>query len=130
MSHIVAVVEEELGTFGISFPDLPGCVSHGETLDEVVIKGKQALALHLSGMAEDGDLPQSFRTPAEIRAAEPDWVADNALLLIAIDLPGKSQRINITLDGALLKRVDHAAQLAGQSRSGFIARALSEKIAR
>ena len=129
MATIIAVIEEENGTFGISFPDLPGCVSHGRTMEEILVKGEQVLAFHLEGMAEDGDLPDTFRSLPRIKAEEPEWVAGNLLMLMSVDLPGKAQRVNITIDGNLLKRVDHAAQVAGQSRSGFIASAVSQKMA-
>lgn len=129
MAMIIAVIEEEDGTFGISFPDLPGCVSHGQTMEEVMVKGAQALAFHLDGMAEDGDLPGVFRALERIKAEEPEWVGGNLLILMPVDLPGNARRVNITLNSNLLKRVDHAAQVAGQSRSGFIASAVSLKMA-
>ena len=47
MTHYVAIVEEEEGkAFGVWFPDLPGCVSAGDTLDEAMAKPAEALALY------------------------------------------------------------------------------------
>ena len=36
-------------------PDLPGCVSVGDTMEEVTRNIREAIEFHLEGMAEDGD---------------------------------------------------------------------------
>ena len=36
-------------------PDVPGCVATGDTIDECVREMRAAIALHLEGLAEDGD---------------------------------------------------------------------------
>ena len=54
-ARVVAVVHEEDGNYGISFPDFPGCVSAGATLDAAVERGRATLAFHVEGMVEDGD---------------------------------------------------------------------------
>ena len=54
------------------FPDFPGAVTAAPTLDDAVKRAKQALALHLEGMAEDGEPippPSGF---AEIIRHHPD----------------------------------------------------------
>lgn len=38
-----------------SVPDLPGCVSTGDTLEEVRANIREAIEFHLQGMREDGD---------------------------------------------------------------------------
>lgn len=43
------------GGFSVYFPDLPGCASYGDTLDEAQRNARDALALHLYGMEKDGD---------------------------------------------------------------------------
>jgi predicted RNase H-like HicB family nuclease len=46
MNHYVAIVEEEEGkAVGVWFPDLPGCVSAGDTLDEAILNAAEALEL-------------------------------------------------------------------------------------
>ena len=42
--------------YGVSFPDLPGCVTAGSTIEEAREMAAEALALHLDGLAEDGAL--------------------------------------------------------------------------
>jgi predicted RNase H-like HicB family nuclease len=41
--------------FGVSFPDFPGAITAGTTLDEARAMAEEALALHLEGLAEDGE---------------------------------------------------------------------------
>jgi len=46
--------EEDGGGFLISFPDIPGCVSDGETEEEAIVNGRQALAASLSALKAEG----------------------------------------------------------------------------
>ncbi len=56
MRQFIALIHKDAGSdFGVSFPDLPGCVTAGATLDEARDMAAEALALHLEGMVEDGD---------------------------------------------------------------------------
>ena len=54
----VAFIHEEKGVFGISFPDYPGCISAGDSLDEAIQNGMEALSVHTEVMLEYGqELP-------------------------------------------------------------------------
>lgn len=46
--------------YTVSFPDLPGCITEGDTMEEALHMAKEALELHLYGMEEDGDEQISF----------------------------------------------------------------------
>jgi predicted RNase H-like HicB family nuclease len=39
----------------ISFPDLPGCITESNNIDEAIRMAKDALELHIYGMEDDGD---------------------------------------------------------------------------
>lgn len=55
--------------FGVSFPDFPGCVTAGKTLEEAQRMAREALALHIAGMVEDDEaIPQP---------SGPDTLADD-----------------------------------------------------
>lgn len=55
--------------FGVSFPDFPGCVSAGDTVEDALRRGTEALSFHVEGMVADGELiPQ----PRPLRALEAD----------------------------------------------------------
>jgi predicted RNase H-like HicB family nuclease len=109
---------------GVVFPDLPGCVSEGDTLQQAAEMALEALALHVEGMVEDGDPLPEPSAPGII----PDWIdaAETrvlAHLLVPVDVPGRSVRVNITMDEALLQRADLAASKHGLTRSGLLAEA-------
>ena len=48
-----AILTQYKDNIGITFPDLPGCVSNADNMDEAVKSAKEVLALHLFGMEED-----------------------------------------------------------------------------
>ncbi len=55
MEYIAYLHKDPKSDFGVSFTDFPGCVTAGRTLDEARRMAEQALALHIEGMAEDGE---------------------------------------------------------------------------
>jgi predicted RNase H-like HicB family nuclease len=116
----------------VIFPDFPGCVSQGDTMLDAVKNGKEALALHIEGMVEEG---QTLPDESRANQPEPAWIRDikmqNAVYpFLEMDVPGKSSRINITMDEALINRLDAAASSEGTTRSGFLAQAVREKLQR
>lgn len=48
------VIEGEPGHYSAYVPDLPGCVSAGETIDNVTHELAEIIQLHIDGMKEDG----------------------------------------------------------------------------
>lgn len=125
-----ALIHEEDGVFGVSFPDFPGAVTTGRNEEEAIRKSCEALTFHITGMVEDGDPLPFQRSLAELKA-DPEFRAasQNAVVaLIPFDLPAKSVRLNISMDENLLSAVDRAAQAAGQSRSAFLADAARQRI--
>lgn len=56
MNHYVAIVHRKPGTgYGVSFPDVPGCVSGGETVDQAMRAAETALSLHLADLHQEGE---------------------------------------------------------------------------
>src|SRR5712691_9821022 len=121
--QVVALIHEENGVFGVSFPDFLGCTTVADGLDAIVPKAAEVLAFHIEGMIEDGrELPQ-VRTLAQLRK-DPTFREDSAGAMIALvpyAPPARAVRINITLDESLLARVDRAAEAVGETRSGYLA---------
>lgn len=121
--HYIALIHHDEGTdYGVSFPDFPGCVSAGETFEEALRMGAEALALHVAGMRQDDEEVPAPRTLEEIRAAGEDWIEwEGATVAIIPLLPptGRSVRINITMDEQLLAQIDAVTS----NRSAFLANA-------
>lgn len=131
MVAIVAPIHEERGTFGVSFPDFPGCIASGGDVDEALQRGREALAGHAALLtARNGKMPRP-RSVAELRS-DPEIageVATAVLAVVDVELPGKSVRVNVTFDEGLLERIDLAANRLGESRSGFLAGAARRRLA-
>ncbi len=120
-----AIIDKDAGSdFGISFPDFPGCVSAGTTIEEAVAQGTEALALHVAGMAEDGEpIPE----PSQVdRLARDPKLRPAAIVLVPAVLPSRPVRINVTMDSALIEEIDSVAR----NRSGFLAEAARAELAR
>jgi predicted RNase H-like HicB family nuclease len=123
--HYPAVIDKDPDSdYGVTFPDFPGCVSAGSTLDEAVLGAHEALAGHAALMVADSE-PLPEPTPLEVVAAkrEPFTVA---ITLVPVTLPGKMQRVNITMDEGLLAEIDAVAG----NRSRFLAEAARAELAR
>ena len=123
--------------YSVFFPDFPGCTSAGDTVQEAARNAAEALALHVEGLIDAGKaIPQ----PSAPDAPLPDWLEASehdeapskiaATVLVPVEAPGRTVRVNITMDEGLLGRLDAAASAAGTSRSGFIAEVVRERIAR
>ena len=54
ITYLALVHTDAPDNYGIAFPDLPGCISAGDSLDEAIINGSEAASMHLEGMLEDG----------------------------------------------------------------------------
>lgn len=119
----VAVVERAGSGFSVFFPDVPGCVSAGDALSEVVANAGDALASHIALSHQYGDEIAAPR-PLEQIDADPE-VEEYGRFLVPADLPGKAVRLNITLDEGLVAAIDRVAK----NRSGFLADAAREALA-
>lgn len=129
MRHYIGVVHQDGDSaFGVHFPDVPGCFSAADELDDLLANSSEALALHLEGEV----LPEA-RTLEAVRE-EADVARDlreGAFLLAVpvIRLSGRSAKANITMDAGLLAAVDATARERGLTRSAFLADLVRREIA-
>lgn len=130
--QIVGLIYRDDTAYGISFPDMPGCVSAAASLDELLLDGKEALDLHIEGMLQDGEELPEFRSLEALRA-DPHFADDFAdaelITLLSVDIPGRAVKVTITMEEHLLHRLNKAAERQGYTRSGFIAEAVRRKLA-
>jgi len=118
-----AIIERGNACFGVFFPDLPGCVTVGDTVQEAALLAEEALNLHLSGLAEDG---APIPDPSDLDAITVDSdVEEVARLLVRGERPGRSVRVQVSIDEGLLARIDKVAS----NRSGFLADAARAALA-
>lgn len=118
-------------TFGISFPDFPGCISVGDSIEDVIAMGSEALAFHIEGMIEDGESLPKPRSADEI-IADPDldeWRDDAQFAWVPVIMDeGSPRRVNISLDTGLLDAIDSEAKRRGMTRSALLASAARKEI--
>ena len=123
--RFAAVIHKDTGSgYGVTVPDLPGCFSAGDTLEEAIESAQEAIACHIEGLFLDGE-PVPERAPLEEHQANEDY-QDGLWVLVSTDisrLSSKTRRVNITLSERVLAIVDEAAVREGESRSGLLARA-------
>jgi predicted RNase H-like HicB family nuclease len=108
--------------FGVVVPDLPGCFSAGDTLDEAMAGAEEAAAAWIDATLDAG---AAIPMPSSLDAvqANPDFHGWS-YGVISVDpavLDDHAERVNITLPRRVLKRLDAMARAAGATRSGFIA---------
>src|SRR5688500_17619958 len=53
MTFLVAIHKDPDSSYGVSVPDLPGCITAGDTLDEALVMAQEAIELHLEGLLDD-----------------------------------------------------------------------------
>jgi predicted RNase H-like HicB family nuclease len=117
-NYIALIYKDPDSDYTVKFPDFPTCVTAGADLDEAAAMAEEALALHIEGMAEDGD---SIPIPSSLEAVLADPAnsgADAQIVVPAPKLKGRSLRLSITMDEHLLRAVD--AQAGHGKRSAFI----------
>jgi predicted RNase H-like HicB family nuclease len=77
MPHYIAIIEDAGPdeAVGMWFPDLPGCISGGDDVDEALENAPEAIALYAQELIEDGrELPPP-RTLADLKA-DPEFADD------------------------------------------------------
>lgn len=131
MNYPVVIHKERKSDYGVSVPDLPGCVSAGATVDEALAMIREAIELHLEGLIEEGGLIP-LPTPIERLQADSDH-AGGTWAIVTVDestLRVKITRVGITMPQRVLDAIDRHAKAHGETRSGLLARAAVRYIGR
>jgi predicted RNase H-like HicB family nuclease len=124
MRHYIGLIHKERRSdYGISFPDFPGCISAGSSLEEVAAMGAEALAGHMRLMEDEGlEIPR----PSSLDAIMEDKHHRTGIpVLVPAPAPKavKTERINISMPTDVLSEIDRYARIRGLSRSSFLVRA-------
>ncbi len=129
MANYIAVVHKDpKSDFGVSFPDFPGCITAGSTIDEAKDMAHDALSLHIKGMLEDGD---NIPAPSKLEDImdNSDYSDAAAILVVSVsEVKPRSVRVNITVPEDTLRKIDCVAKKRGMSRSSFLVRAAQSAI--
>ena len=117
--------------YGVAVPDIPGCFSAGDTIEEAFDNAREAIEAHLELSAEEGkDLPKP--KPLGIWQADKEykgWIW--GIVEVSVEkFFGPAEKINITVPAVLLKKIDEFAKSRGKTRSGFLTDAALELMRR
>jgi predicted RNase H-like HicB family nuclease len=126
-TYIALLRKDDDSDFGVDFPDFPGCVTAGSTLDEARTMAAEALSLHLDGMLADGD-PHPEASSLDAVMSDPH---NRAAIVFLVSIPDKGSpavRVNITLPAGDLTAIDAYAEAHGMTRSGLLALAVRRLI--
>jgi predicted RNase H-like HicB family nuclease len=128
MRNYIGLIHKDADSdFGVSFPDFPGVVTAGTSLDDARIMAEEALALHIEGQIEDGEVIPEPSTLEAIMSAPEN--RDGVAILVAFKAQvRKAVRVNVTLPEDVLQQIDAFAEANGLTRSGFLARAAKREI--
>ena len=104
---------EGAGTFGIVFLDFLGCISAGDTLEEVIAMGHEALQGHIEAMVADGDsIPEPTEVTLERTIAELDDPADPiederwiAVVPILVNVPDELETVPVPIETSLIEQI-------------------------
>lgn len=117
--------------FGVVVPDVPGCFSAGDTLDEALANAREAIEFHLEGLADDeAEIPVA--KSVAYHQPNPEF-AGWIWAVVDIDVTrymGKAEKINVTLPSSLIRRIDDfvAHHPEYRSRSGFLAQTALDRL--
>ena len=113
---------------GVSFPDFPGFITAGSSIDEAKDMAHDALPLHVKGLLEDGD---SIPTPSRLEdiMEDPEYPDAAAILVVTVsEAKPRSLRVNITVPEDMLRRIDAISKKRGMSRSALLVNAAQDVI--
>ena len=131
MLYPVAIQKARKNRFAVTVPDLDRCHSVGGSMEEVLQDVRARVETRLHALLEKGQTPPSPTLLKKLRKKKKFRGCTWAVVDINENrLAGHVRRINITMPERILDMVDRAAASQGSTRSGFLARAAMEYMAR
>ena len=127
MRFVLALHTDNGSSYSVIVPDLPGCYSAGDTLDDAITMACEAIDAHCELLAEGGEALPAPKTLAEHQADAELAGAVWAVVEVPVERYfGPAEKINITVPARVLARIDDYARRHGESRSGFLVRAAQQ----
>jgi predicted RNase H-like HicB family nuclease len=120
MDYIAYLHKDRKSAFGVSFPDFPGCITPGKTLEESRRNAEEALALHISGMIEDRE---TIPEPSTLDDIADDPARKGAVAILVNVDSEKRVGVNITARESQMERIDRLAEQAGMTWSAYFVQA-------
>ncbi len=111
-----AVIDGKKSAYGVTFPDLPGIVAMGKTLDEALVNAEEALRDYVVETEKDG---VTITPPSALEQVD---TPDGCLLVSVplLRLSGRSVRANMLLDEGVAAFIASEAQRRGMTRTAYV----------
>jgi predicted RNase H-like HicB family nuclease len=131
--YYLGIVEKDADSaWGMWFPDMPGCFPAADEFDDLPRVAAEVLRQHVEALESNGREVPAPRSIAEAMANKEVRRSLKAgattMLVPLLADPGRTVRVNVTVDRGLLEQIDEAAETRGLTRSAFLAQAAREKI--
>ena len=98
LTYLAKLEPSEDGGYGVSFPDLPGCYSCGDDLEDALRMAKEALELHIYGMERDGDpIPKPSKPDPEEFAGCVSAAVSICPDMVRLEMDNRKVKTNITI---------------------------------
>ena len=127
--HIALVHKDKTSAFGVQFPDVPGCFSAADDMDDLVANAMEALSL----WGEDQPVPKARSIDALKRDKSILRELAEGAFLLAVPFVENDTRVvsaNISLERGVLKAIDAEAKRRKLTRSAFLAQAAKRELMR
>jgi len=127
MNFPVVVHKDPDSAYGVTIPDLPGCFSAGDTLDEALENTKEAIECHIEGLLMD-EVPLPIPQAIEKHYQNSDY-SDGIWESVCVDISkisGNLKPIEVTLPEKILIQLDKYAKKNGDTRSSLLVQATIE----
>jgi predicted RNase H-like HicB family nuclease len=93
MTYVIGLLHRIEDSVSVTFPDLPGCIAQGDTIEAALENARKAVAFHVEGLFQNGETAPELHT-LDARYADPqfaEYFAYNAkVALVPLKLPAAS----------------------------------------
>ena len=124
MRYPIVIHTDKGSSYGVTVPDLPGCFSAGDSLEETFEMAREAISCHIEGLLLD-EQPIPKQTPLQTHLAS-GYYDDGIWAIVEIDLTKlriETKKVELEFPSPVLNMIDLLAAREGESRSGFLAHA-------
>ena len=121
----IVIHKDDGSVYGVTVPDIPGCHSWGDTIDDAMRNVREAIYSHVETLLMLNEPVEVKSSKVEELAGIPDY-ANGIWAMVNIDLSkldSKPERINVSIPRFVLKKIDSYAASRHETRSGFLSRA-------
>ncbi|MCH8348448.1 MAG: type II toxin-antitoxin system HicB family antitoxin [Proteobacteria bacterium] len=132
MGHYIAIIHKDKGSsFGVLFPDVPGCYSAGKSVMEAFTNATEALSMHIEALEAEGmNIPPACSLEKlKLDKKFVEQAKGGTLLYIPLFANvGRKKRVNITVEENFLDAIDIEAAKRGLTRTSFLLQSVKKEI--